>query len=184
MSGWRPALRIAWRDALRHRGRSILVLVMISLPVLAVSAAAIIIKTSEVEGIERADRFLGAAAARIVTEGRGEVLQAPDPTDGESVVLDEMDYDHAPTEADLLGALGRDARLVPITSGWSRARLGERVIDFSTTGVDLCDPVAEGLFDLESGRLPSAAGRGRRQRRDARQGPRGGRRARRGRHRR
>ncbi len=158
MSGWRPALRIAWRDALRHRGRSILVLVMISLPVLAVSASAIIIKTSQVEGIEKADRFLGSASARIVTEGRGEVLQAPDPTDGESVVLDEMDYDHAPAEADLLGALGRDARLVPITSGWAGARLGERVINFSTTGVDLRDPVAEGLFELESGRLPSAAG--------------------------
>ena len=44
MRGWRPALLIAWRDALRHRGRSALVLVMISLPVLAVSAAAIIRK--------------------------------------------------------------------------------------------------------------------------------------------
>ena len=39
LGGWRPALRIAWRDALRHRGRSILVLVMISLPVLAVSVS-------------------------------------------------------------------------------------------------------------------------------------------------
>ena len=51
--GWRPALRIARRDALRHRGRSALVLVMISLPVLAVSAAAIVIKTSQVEGIAK-----------------------------------------------------------------------------------------------------------------------------------
>jgi putative ABC transport system permease protein len=38
MRGWRPALLIAWRDALKHKGRSALVLVMISLPVLAVSA--------------------------------------------------------------------------------------------------------------------------------------------------
>ena len=52
MSGWRPALLIARRDALRHRGRSILVLVMISLPVLAVSAAAVVIKTAEVTGVE------------------------------------------------------------------------------------------------------------------------------------
>ena len=40
MKGWRPALRLAWRDAVRARGRSILVLVMIALPVLAVTAAA------------------------------------------------------------------------------------------------------------------------------------------------
>ena len=82
VSGWRPALRIAWRDALRHRGRSILVLVMISLPVLAVSAAAVILKTSEVSGVEGVERTLGAADARIRTEGRGRVMQAPDPSSG------------------------------------------------------------------------------------------------------
>ncbi len=93
MIGWRPALRIAWRDALRHRGRSILVLVMISLPVLAVSAAAVVLATSDVSGIERAERRLGAADARVLTEGRGRVLQAPDPSDGEWTMLGEADYD-------------------------------------------------------------------------------------------
>ena len=85
VTGWRPALRIAWRDALRHRGRSILVLVMISLPVLAVSAAAVVIKTAEVSGVEGADRQLGAADARIRTEGRGPLVQVPDPSNGEWV---------------------------------------------------------------------------------------------------
>ena len=49
-------------------------------------------------------------------------------------------------------------RPLQIETGWARARLGDRVVDFSTTGVDLSDPLAEGLFDLESGRLPEAAG--------------------------
>ena len=34
MSGWRPALRIAWREARRHRGRTALVAVLVALPVL------------------------------------------------------------------------------------------------------------------------------------------------------
>jgi putative ABC transport system permease protein len=158
MTGWRPALRIAWRDALRHRGRSILVLVMISLPVLAVSAAAIVIKTSQVEGIEKADRVLGAADARIATEGRGQVLQAADPSSGDSGSRGEADRDDLPTTEELGAILGGEARFVPIAEGWRAVRLGDRIVNFSTTGVDLLDPLAEGLFELEDGRLPSAPG--------------------------
>ena len=158
MNGWRPALRIAWRDALRHRGRSILVLVMISLPVLAVSAAAVVITTADVSGLEGAERHLGTADARIRTEGRGQIVQAPDPSRGEWAAISEIDYDNSTTEDDVRAVLGADARLLPITTGWSRARLGDRVIDFSTTGVDLSDPLARGLFELGSGRLPEAAG--------------------------
>ena len=156
LSGWRPALLIAWRDALRHRGRSILVLVMISLPVLAVSAAAVVIKTAEVRGAEAVERTLGAADARIRTEGRGRVVQGPDPTDGQWAQLEELDYDDPATETEVREVVGDRARFVPFSTGWSRARLGERVIDFSTTGVDLSDPLADGLFDLEAGRLPAA----------------------------
>ncbi len=158
MRGWRPALLIAWRDALRHRGRSILVLVMISLPVLAVSAAAVIITTAEVTGIEGADRTLGAADALVRTEGRGQVVQGLDPSRGEYSQIGDFDPEDPLSEDDLRTVLGEDARLVPIASSWSRARLGDRVIDFSTTGVDLSDPIAAGLFDLETGRLPDAAG--------------------------
>ena len=159
MSGWRPALRIAWRDALRHRGRSILVLVMISLPVLAVSAAAVVIQTADVSGVEGADRTLGAADARIRSEGGGgQVIQGPDPSDGTWTHLGELDPDDPLTADDVRTALGVDARFVPIAGGWSRARLGDRVIEFSTTGVDLSDPLAEGLFDLGTGRLPAASG--------------------------
>lgn len=158
MKGWRPALRIAWRDALRHKGRSILVLVMISLPVLAVSAAAIVIKTAEVSGLEGLDRTLGAADARIRTEGRGEVQQAPDPGNGRWSQAEDPDPGQPLTAEDLQAVLGDDARLVPITSSWARIRSGERVISLTATGVDLADPLARGLFTLDSGRLPERAG--------------------------
>ncbi len=158
MRGWRPALLIAWRDALRHRGRSALVLVMISLPVLAVGAAAVVIKTADVSGIESVGRTLGAADARIRTEGRGQIVQAPDPGQGDWFQVGDLDYDHPLSADDARAVLGQDTRLLPITTGWSRARLGDRVIDFSTTGVDLSDSLTVGLFDLESGTLPDEAG--------------------------
>ena len=158
MRGWRSALRIARRDALRHRARSILVLVMISLPVLAVSAAAVIIKTADVDSAEAIDRTLGAADARIRTEGRGRMLQTPDPTDGMWSQGEELDMEHPPTEDEIRALIGEDARFLPISSGWTRVRLDERVVDLATRGVDLDDPLARGLFELEEGHLPAADG--------------------------
>ena len=63
------------------RGRSILVLVMIALPVLAVTAADVVIQTQDVSGAEALDRRLGAADARVnVQEGVSRVYQGPTPT--------------------------------------------------------------------------------------------------------
>ena len=62
LSAWRLPLRLARRDALRHRGRSLLVLVMIALPVLAVTAADVLIQTQDVSGPESVDRRMGTAA--------------------------------------------------------------------------------------------------------------------------
>ena len=85
---------------------------------LAVSAAAIIIKTSQVEGAEGAERHLGAAAARIHTEGRGPVLQAADPSSGEWGSRGDVDRDDVPTAGELAAVLGGDPRMVPIADGW------------------------------------------------------------------
>ena len=79
---WRLPLRIARRDALRHRGRSVLVLVMIALPVLAVTTADVLIQTSTVSGVESIDRRMGASEALVTTSlGSGRVAQKPDPYD-------------------------------------------------------------------------------------------------------
>ena len=56
MRSWRLALRVARRDALRARGRSLLVLVMIALPVAAVAIADTAYNTSDVSGGERSTR--------------------------------------------------------------------------------------------------------------------------------
>ena len=47
---------------------------------------------------------------------------------------------------------------MPIADGWRAARLGDRVMNFETTGVDLRDPITTGLFDLRTGSLPEAPG--------------------------
>ena len=67
LRGWRPALRIARREALRARGRSILVLVMIGLPVLAIVALDTLVRTADVSTVEGLDRQIGAADALVTS---------------------------------------------------------------------------------------------------------------------
>jgi putative ABC transport system permease protein len=155
MRGWRPALRIAWRDVLRAKGRSALVLVMICLPVLAVSAAAVVWKTSEVSGAESATRLMGAADARLWSEGRGPLVQAPDPGDYDWAEVGDVDRDRPVSDGEVREVLGDGARLLPLRRTQAQARLGERAIYFEVTEVDLHDPLAEGLFELREGTLPA-----------------------------
>jgi putative ABC transport system permease protein len=154
VSGWRPALLVAWRDALRHRGRSVLVLVMVALPVLAVSAAVVVIKTAQISGGEGVDRRLGAAEARVWAQGGVPVLQAPDPDQHGWMPLDEEPAQEPLDAASLAEVLGPDARIVPIRDGGGGVRLGDRVVELAVTEVDLGDPLAAGLFMLADGRLP------------------------------
>lgn len=155
MRGWIPALRLAWRDALRARGRSILVLVMIALPVLAVSAAAVVYATAQVDGIEGADRRMGAADARIRPVG-GEIFQSPDPeewgwgNDGSAAPGEPPTFD-AVTDA-----LGPDARSITLRQGYTEVPLGDKRIAVSASEVDLRDPLADGLFAVTAGRAPEA----------------------------
>lgn len=153
MKGWRPALRLAWRDAWKAKGRSILVLVMIALPVLAVTAAAVVQATSELDDVEAIERTMGAAQARIESVG-GVVVQAPALGMDVYVTTEEGER---PALADLAEVLG-DRDTATITQGYGDVELGSRRIKIVPTEVDLRDPLAEGLFELRAGGLPAAAG--------------------------
>jgi putative ABC transport system permease protein len=154
---WRLPLRLARRDALRHRARSVLVLVMIALPVLAVTAAGVLIQTQEVSGTESVDRRMGAAAALVTTQpGADQVFQAPDPDDGSGSTGAEPG-DAAPT-SDEISSMLDGARLLEIRHGQAQVATEDGRTDAEVTEVDLTDPLAEGLFDLKAGRLPAADG--------------------------
>jgi putative ABC transport system permease protein len=153
-TSWRLAIRLARRDALRARGRSILVLVMIALPVLAVTAADVVIQTSQVSSAEGIDRRLGSADAQIqVPAGGAPMLQAFDPYDG-NTSTDDGRKATPPSAAAISAALG-GARLIDERLGELRLRSEHGVAYTSAVEVDLRDPITDGLFDLTSGRWPA-----------------------------
>ncbi|WP_341350996.1 hypothetical protein [Nocardioides convexus] len=77
--GWRVALRLARREAVRRKGQTLLMLLLIALPVLAVTAAAIVWRTQDVSSVESIQRRMGAAAAVVEDSGSSVVYQAGDP---------------------------------------------------------------------------------------------------------
>jgi putative ABC transport system permease protein len=76
-AGWRVALRVARRDALRSRGRSALVIVMIGLPVLLSTVIAVLTSSQSISPVEGLPRTLGAAQAQLIDGGREPIVQDP-----------------------------------------------------------------------------------------------------------
>ena len=157
MAGWRPALRLARRDALRNKGRSILVLVMIALPVLAVSAAEVVYQTSHVNAVESLDRRLGTADARIGVEpGVSRVVQGFDPDESGFSSGFHARNDAGPvTLDDVRRVLGRDVPAVERREGQVRVDTARGVAGVEATELDLGSPLSDGLFRLTGGRWPS-----------------------------
>ncbi len=152
LTSWRLPVRLARRDAVRHRARSVLVLVMIALPVLAVTAADVLMQTVQVSGAESIDRRMGTAEARIsVSNGVSTVQQAPDPDDG---YLSAGDGNAMPS-AEQLSSLLDGAPLLELRSSGARVVTDHGRADAEVLEVDLGNPLAEGLVALTSGRLPA-----------------------------
>lgn len=153
MRSWRLALRVARRDALRARGRSLLVLVMIALPVAAVAIADTVYSTSQVSGGEVLERRLGGAAALVEApvEG-GQVYQKPDPGEGQAF--------EGGGSAEPLTAAGIEEVLGPrptavLDQGWLRFETELGLGDVDVLETRLADPLAAGLVDLVEGRWPA-----------------------------
>ncbi len=153
MSGWRPSLRLAWRDVLRSKGRSALVLVMIALPVLAVTTADIAFRTSEVTGVESLDRRIGAADALVeVDTWASRVFQQPDPQLGNGAEADKERP--LPALDDLSAELGRPVRGITLRETEHRVETAHGVSRVEVTEADLADPLADGLWHIDEGRAP------------------------------
>ncbi|MBB5784467.1 ABC transporter permease [Nonomuraea jabiensis] len=152
MSAVPVALRIARRTAWRARGRSALIMVMIGLPVLAITAVLTLNATMNVSPREGLVAEFGAADARLMRVPDGTVLrQRPNGTSWST----GGDGATAPgrSAAEVGALLGPGTRLIPFDTGVLQLG-GERVEALRT---DLRDPLTKGMWTLSEGRLPAAA---------------------------
>jgi putative ABC transport system permease protein len=174
-SSWRTALRVARREARRAKGRSLLVVAMIALPVLCLTFAAVSYDMFNLTGDERAERWMGAADARIGWDQREAVDQTPDgvsswPTSppttppqqpakasiGDPSQGTGSGETPPPTEADLLTVLPAGTHTLGLAQGSVALRTATGQGELQATAVDATSPLTRGLVEVVRGRAPHA----------------------------
>lgn len=160
---WIAAIRIARRDAWRAKGRSALVLAMIALPIVGVSAADLALRSADLSAEQSLSRRIGAADARLSDSQRGPVYQSPQGDSSAPVggydTYDPTRYKAAEGAADpVLAALPAGAQAVKESTGHAKVRTRHGLLDTEVRELDTQSPLTAGLFTLDRGRLPQAAG--------------------------
>lgn len=173
VSSWRAALRLAARDARRHRGVSVLIVLMVGLPVLLLSGASAYLATIPVSPREALPVTLGAAAARVTASQSGPILQTPD---GSTTVprdvgsrdpsapppAEPSPVEPPPVEPSASWTTGRVAamtggRAAQVGSALLFAEVGPGVLRADSLAVSTGAFGDSGLVELVGGRLPVRA---------------------------
>ena len=81
-ASWAVALRMARRDVRRHKGRSALIIVMVTVPTALLSLVLTLALTSDIRGAETIPMLMGNGQALIEGPDSSRVLQGPDPARG------------------------------------------------------------------------------------------------------
>ncbi|MER5275379.1 ABC transporter permease [Streptomyces sp. NPDC002809] len=155
-TGWRAALRIARRDAMRAKGRSALVVAMIALPVLGVTAADVTYRSVASTEAEQLTARMGSADALFSDPGIGPLQQMPD-GNMYDVVGDEPPEGDIPP-VDMRTALPEGARAISIRSVPASVTTAYGLTDTEIVEFRTSDPMARGKVDLIEGKFPGGAG--------------------------
>lgn len=156
---WRLALRIARREAWRHKRRSLLVAAMIALPVAGAVAADTLWRSAEVTTQEQAVRDMGRYDARISEVSGSALYQSPDGLNSAPV------HAGAATGGQSHGTLADLAKLLPTGSriAGPYARFGLQALVTTAGGRtsagiqegDPADPLQSGILTRRTGHAPT-----------------------------
>ncbi|GAA3114803.1 FtsX-like permease family protein [Streptosporangium carneum] len=156
MSALLAALRISRRDIGRARARSALIVVMIGLPVLAMTAALTLFATDDIRLEERLTMELGVADARLVDTGQARPIRQS--ANGEYWEPGGGESRRSPrSRAEIQALAGPGARAVPMNLITSEYWAGDAYDWVTGMELDLRDRVTNGMFPLLQGRYPQAA---------------------------
>ena len=164
-ASWRVALRMARRDLRRHKGRAVLVFLMVAIPVGLIAGAATLGATGQTDSGDLVTARMGSGQALVQGPSTAKVAQAPDPNRGgmdygsddtaTPVPGFEPDADPATNAAAVARLVGGTA--VPVMEVEVRWVTGDRRVRVSAL---VTDPRAADLGDkarLTGGRWGSSA---------------------------
>ncbi len=158
---WKVAVRIARREALRHKGRSALVAAMLALPVAGAAAADTLYHTVKLTTAEQLQRDLGQADALVSFVAPAQIQQLPNgtvpaPPQAGGMLAGALQGVQiaSPTDA---GVLPPGSRVVPMPNKQQlRVRSPHGSYTVQIAERDLNDPLLTGIYKHMSGRAPHA----------------------------
>ncbi|KSU73831.1 putative ABC transport system permease protein [Pseudarthrobacter enclensis] len=154
-SSFRIAARMARRDILRHKGRSLLIILLIMLPVAGMSGAATLYQSSLRTPAEIVRYELGNTQARyaMLPVPNGESLQDPLNDTIVASSTGELDQDFRPSPPEDLLPDGYE--VLPLRQLKLTATAGDAAVPLQGRQVDALHPAFEGKFTLLEGRAPA-----------------------------
>jgi putative ABC transport system permease protein len=157
MSRWLVALRLARRDALRNRARTLLILVMVALPVTCAVAADTLLRPSQSSDYTQVDGALGSADVEVVDAFPGEhhAIEQISPNGSTKAWSDDTPVLPTPTAAAIRAVLPPGSRVAEVRQGYARIRSGSEPLRVSALTFDTRDPIVAHVAGVASGRLPT-----------------------------
>lgn len=162
-ASWAVALRMARRDVRRHKGRSALIIVMVTVPTALLSLVLTLALTSDIRGAETIPMLMGNGQALIEGPDSSRVLQGPDPARGfggsEGAARPIPGYDPERSGEENSGAIAALIGGAPVSAVRhfdARLTVDERRVRVSALALDGRVGLGDKL-ELVSGRWPAGA---------------------------
>jgi putative ABC transport system permease protein len=153
------ALKMAWRDIRRHKGRSALIIALIALPIFAMSAAATVGMSTVPTPTETVAMELGTTQGRLsdMHAQNATSIQAiqGDVASGLGAAADAPDPNFVPT--DPAEAIPAGLTAIPWQSTTVYTAVGKAQVEVTTTVTDVLNPAFKGKYTLIDGVAPVGA---------------------------
>ena len=162
VGSWGIALRMARRDVRRHKGRSALIVVMVTLPTLLLVFAIVSAATSRIDGPEQIPYRMGNGVASLEYPWTNVVDQSFDPSgggggsDAAAPIPGWVDQGSSFDNAQAISSLTKSTA-IPYLEESVATRLGDRRLSLSSLAIDP-RPGLKDKVEVTSGRLPERHG--------------------------
>ncbi|MFJ2877649.1 FtsX-like permease family protein [Streptomyces sp. NPDC086796] len=153
LTGWRAALRMARRDAMRSKGRSALVVAMIAVPVLGVTALDVTYRSVTPTATEKLTASMGSSDALFSDRRSGPIEQLPN-AQMYSSVDENAPLDEDAPEIDISTTFPKGSRAISLQSAPASVTTAYGITSTDIREIRTSDPLARGMVELVRGAYP------------------------------
>ncbi|MCP9001610.1 hypothetical protein NFC73_18030 [Pseudarthrobacter sp. RMG13] len=153
---FRVAMRMARRDIRRHKGRSLLIILLIMLPVAAMTGAVTLVQSTQETAAERVQYQLGTTQARFRSMPMANGVMVQDPVEELRITTNNWDANPDFTPTDPQDAIPAGYDVLTESTLDLTAESGAADVRVVGRAVDALAPAFAGKYTLLDGRAPVA----------------------------